>query len=155
MNDMITAFTVWQHRIAPVFDTADTVYLVESDGKRIIATTTEGLPGHEPEQKLAWLRARGVSLLVCGAVSRLVQAQAVAGGIAVIPFVAGDLEQVVQAWQDGSIRSTLFAMPGCCGRQHRRQGCRGRMHRPAETDFPTTAREPVPGVQDNSPAPDA
>jgi hypothetical protein len=36
-------------------------------------------------------------------------------GVHVIPFVAGDLNEVIQAWLSGGLEDDDFAMPGCCG----------------------------------------
>jgi hypothetical protein len=46
-------------------------------------------------------------------------------GIRVIPFVTGELGQVIQAFRDGTLESDVFAMPGCCGRNRRRRGIGG------------------------------
>ena len=119
---MKTAFSVWDQRIAPVFDTAPQVQLVESEGARIRAEKTHLIPGDAASQKVAWLTEKGVETLVCGAVSRPLQERLAAAGIKIVPFVAGELRQVIQASFDGSLRGSAFTMPGCCGR---RQGWRG------------------------------
>ena len=119
---MKTAFSVWEQRIAPVFDTSRQIHLVESDGTRITAEKAHAISGKDVMQKVAWLADQGVATLVCGAVSRPLQEQLSAAGIKVVPFVAGELRQVIQASFDGSILGSAFTMPGCCGR---RQGWRG------------------------------
>jgi len=131
---MKTAFSVWEHRVAPVFDTASQIHLVESEGLRIIAETSHLISGEAMAQRVAWLSEHGVDRLVCGAVSRPLHEQIVAAGIQVFPFVAGELCQVIQALFDGSLSSAEFAMPGCCGRRagRRRAGggeCRSRRNR--------------------------
>lgn len=45
--------------------------------------------------------------------------------IRVIPFVAGDLREVIRAWLGGGLESPFFAMPGCNGRTRSVQGRRG------------------------------
>lgn len=121
---MKTALFVWDHRIAPVFDTARHLHLVESDGGRIEKESAHTLSGDELSHKVAWLAKQGVDTLVCGAVSRLFQEQIEAAGIKVIPFVAGGLRQVMQAYLKGTLKRPTFMMPGCYGRRHRR--CAGR-----------------------------
>lgn len=120
---MKTAFSVWGHRIAPVFDTARQVRLVESEGARITAENEYLLPGDAVPQKVKWLAGQGVGTLVCGAVSRPLQEQLAASGIRVVPFVAGDLRRVIQALLDGSLKGSAFMMPGCCGRRRARGRC--------------------------------
>ena len=124
---MKTAFSVWEQRIAPVFDTARQIHLVESDGTRITAEKAHAISGEDVPQKVAWLADQGVATLVCGAVSRPLQQQLASAGIKVVPFVAGDLRQVIQASFDGSLNGAAFTMPGCCGRRRGRGGA-GRGH---------------------------
>ena len=124
---MKTAFSVWEQRIAPVFDTARQIHLVESTGTRITAETAHAISGENVPQMVAWLSEQGVCTLVCGAVSRPLQERLSAVGIKVVPFVAGDLRQVIQASFDGSLTGAAFTMPGCCGRRRGRRGA-GRGH---------------------------
>jgi hypothetical protein len=43
----------------------------------------------------------------------------------VVPFVAGDLSEVIQAWLRGNLESDTFVMAGCSGRgRGRRRGMR-------------------------------
>jgi len=118
---MKTAFSVWEQRIAPVFDTARQVHLVESDGTRIMTEKALALTGEDLPQKVACLADLEVTTLVCGAVSRPLQEQLTAAGITVVPFVAGDLRQVIQASFDGTLTGAAFTMPGCCGRRRMRR----------------------------------
>ena len=118
---MKTAFSVWEQRIAPVFDTARQIHLVESDGTRITAEKAHAIAAENVPQKVAWLAEHEVSTLVCGAVSRPLQEQLAAVGIKVVPFVAGDLRQVIQASFDGTLSGAAFTMPGCCGRRRMRR----------------------------------
>ncbi len=121
---MKTAFSVWENRIAPVFDTSRQIHLVVTDGARITAEKAHAISGEAVTQKVSWLAEQGVSTLVCGAVSRPLQERLAAAGIEVVAFVAGDLRQVIQASLDGALNGAAFTMPGCCGRRrmHRQHG---------------------------------
>ena len=121
---MKTAFAYWDDRIAPVFDIARRIHLVESDSGRIVAQTGEVLADDLPVQKALRLVELGVGTLVCGAISRSFQERIAAYGIQVIPFVAGDLSEVIQAWLSGNLERDTFAMPGCCRNGRRRWGMR-------------------------------
>jgi predicted Fe-Mo cluster-binding NifX family protein len=113
---MKTAFTYWDNRIAPVFDIARQIRVVESEGGRIIGESEEILEDGLPLRKVIHLAQRGVAILVCGAISRPLHEMVMSNGIRVIPFVAGDLGEVIQAWLGGKLDNDRFAMPGCCGR---------------------------------------
>jgi predicted Fe-Mo cluster-binding NifX family protein len=127
---MKTAFAHWDHRIAPVFDIARQIHVVEADSGNIVAETGESLVDDLPVQKARRLVELGVGTLVCGAISRSFQERIAALGIQVIPFVAGDLGEVIQAWLGGNLESDTFAMPGCRGRGRGRRGMHGmnRLH---------------------------
>lgn len=122
---MKAAFAYWDGRIAPVFDIAQRIHVVEADSGRIIAETGEVLTDDLPVQKSLRLAELGVSTLVCGAISRPFHEMVVSYGIRVIPFVAGDLSEVIQAWLSGNLESDTFVMAGCSGRgRGRRLGMR-------------------------------
>ena len=119
---MKIAFSFWNGRIAPVFDVARQILLVEIDAGRVVREREEELPADSPAGKAEKLAGLGVNTLVCGAVSRFLHELILSKGIAVTPFIAGDLREVIRAWE-GHRLNTAFAMPGCCGRTRRRTGC--------------------------------
>jgi len=53
----------------------------------------------------------------------------------VIPFVAGGLREVIQAWRDGKLNGAAFAMPGCCGRRRQRRRRAAARYCAARNDF--------------------
>ena len=110
---MKAAFTVWNDRIAPLFDVARQVHLVESDQGRIVAQTRVSLDTQMPAYKARQLAEMGVETLVCGAISRSVQSMVAAYGIELVAFINGDLDAVIDAWQCGGLCSDAFLMPGC------------------------------------------
>ena len=55
-----------------------------------------------------------VDVLVCGAISWSLEALLNSNGIRVIPFVCGDVADVVQAFRDDTLKDEQYAMPGCC-----------------------------------------
>jgi predicted Fe-Mo cluster-binding NifX family protein len=117
---MKAAFAVWDTRIAPVFDVARRIHFVEAEAGSVVRETQETLTDDLPVQRALRLAELGVNTLVCGAISRPLQEMVAAYGIQVIPFVAGDLREIIQAWTAGGLDWSAFAMPGCCGRGRRR-----------------------------------
>jgi predicted Fe-Mo cluster-binding NifX family protein len=108
------AFATWNNRIAPVFDVARSIQLVETQAGQIIHQTQADVAGDIPNQKAWRLAELEVETLVCGAISRPLQVIIAAYGIEVIPFVAGNLQEVIQAWVDGKLAgAAAYAMPGC------------------------------------------
>jgi len=115
-----TAFAYWDKRIAPVFDTTQLVHVVAHESEQVVWETLESLPENPLVQKALKLVELGIQTLVCGAISRPLHGVVTAYGIRVVPFVAGDLRDVVRAWLDGNPDLDAFAMPGCRGRSRRR-----------------------------------
>jgi predicted Fe-Mo cluster-binding NifX family protein len=123
---MRVAFATWNGRIAPVFDVTRRLHVVETDGRRVVRESEEPLEDDAPGARAARLAALRVEALVCGAISRPQEALVRAYGVAVVPFVTGELHEVVDAWRAGALESEAFAMPGCGrGRDRRFRGGRG------------------------------
>jgi predicted Fe-Mo cluster-binding NifX family protein len=118
------AFATWNDRIAPVFDVARHVRLVEVEADRVVRSDNRTLPEGHPAGRVVRLAELGTTVLVCGAISRPLELMVAAQGIQVIPFVVGDLPEVIDAWIGGRLNDERFAMPGCCGQFQRRLGGR-------------------------------
>ena len=125
---MRTVLTIWNTRIAPVFDVAGQALLVETEDGIAHAEHHLTLPAGPVLDKIAFLTAAGTGLLICGAISRPARLAAFASGIEVCSFIAGDVREVLQACLEGRLRESAFAMPGC----GRKQGCHGRRSRGGE-----------------------
>lgn len=114
------AFSCWNGRIAPLFDTARELHVVETDGSRVVSRAEESLPAGPAERRASRLATLGVETLVCGAISRATREAVVSLGVRVVPFVSGDRDEVVRAFLEGGLESPAFAMPGCGGSRWRR-----------------------------------
>lgn len=125
---MKTAFAYWSERIAPVFDTARQIHVIQVESGRILNETQEQLPEDFPVQKALRLVDLGIGVLVCGAISRPMLVSITSYGIQAIPFVAGDLKEVIGAWLMGNLGHAAYAMPGC-------HGWAGRMFRGSKWDY--------------------
>lgn len=112
---MKTAFTVWNDRIAPLFDVSGEIHLLESEAGRIKAQSRVCLDDPMPALKVRRLADMGVGMLVCGAISRMAQDMVTAYGIELVAFINGDLDTVIDAWQHDILRTDVLRMPGCKG----------------------------------------
>jgi len=119
---MKTAFSSWNSRIAPVFDVARQIFIVESREGRIVTKSETEIPVDDLAGKARRLAGLGVNTLVCGAISYAMRELVVSYGIELVPFVAGNLREVIDAWIEGKIHDGHFAMPGCCPEGRRRRG---------------------------------
>lgn len=112
---MKVAFAHWENRIAPVFDTAQQIHVIDTKSGQILRETQEVLPPDLTLKKALRLVELGIGTLVCGAISRPMHEIVAAYGIRVVPFVAGNLPEVIHAWCRGNLTHDAFAMPGCRG----------------------------------------
>ena len=118
---MNAAFSLWEERIAPVFDVSTQVVIVvnNTDGMNMERVSLRDGP---PATRVAHLLERKVATLVCGAISRPLANAVTAHGITLHSFVMGGLEDVIAAWRSERLDNEGFRMPGCRRRQGRSYG---------------------------------
>jgi predicted Fe-Mo cluster-binding NifX family protein len=134
-RSMNVAIPTLEDRVSPVFDVAQAVMLVQLRCGRELRRDT--VPLHAPDiaRRAAELSQHDVDVLICGAVSRPLEATLRTAGIHVIPRTCGPIDEVLRAFVAGRLNDRAFLMPGCCGwrRRDRGQGRRrGRHGRQAE-----------------------
>jgi len=123
---MKIALPEWNGRISPVFDTAGQLIVVRIEDGAEVGRKSIPIMDERPGQRAMRLSETGVSTLICGAVSNGMVRAIEAIGIAVIPWVAGEIDEIVAAFLAGGLDSPAFRMPGCGGgRMRRGRGCRG------------------------------
>jgi len=125
---MKVAVPDWQGRVSPVFDVAEQVLLVDLDREDDCSRRMESLGTTAPHDRAQRLAELGVNVLVCGAISWLLEALLASSGIRVVPLICGEVEEVVRAFRDGTLENERFAMPGCCRKRRQarnRRRCRG------------------------------
>lgn len=107
------AIAIWNSRISPVFDVSRRVRVLEITHGAVVSTGDQPLPEEDADSKLRRLAALGADTLICGAISRKVREMALARGFTLVPFVAGEVESVIEAWLNGTLNQPVYRMPGC------------------------------------------
>jgi predicted Fe-Mo cluster-binding NifX family protein len=120
---MKIALTIFNERIAPVFDVACRLMVLEIENGRVIKETMMTLPDKSLDEKIILLRQSGIKQLICGAISCQAQAELEQYGIKTYAFIAGDRREIITAWLNKQLEKGEFAMPGC---GKRRKCCRRR-----------------------------
>ena len=121
---MKVAIAHWQGRIAPVFDVARNMLLVDvrgdvEQGRRHVVFEGQGL-----RSRVRQLVESGVDVLICGAISWPLEVAVRTARVNVLPQTCGEVETVLDAFLCGGLPDRAFLMPGCpCGRKaaHRRR----------------------------------
>ncbi|MCF7918444.1 MAG: hypothetical protein K9N06_00840 [Candidatus Cloacimonetes bacterium] len=110
---MIVAVTEWKGRISPVFDEAMLARLYETcEGEAYLIKEIE-LKTMFFGSRVSQLLEEKVETLICGAISANIEHQAQLGGINVISFVSGNIEEIIKIYARGEWNKSEFAMPGC------------------------------------------
>ncbi|MCP4574582.1 MAG: dinitrogenase iron-molybdenum cofactor biosynthesis protein [bacterium] len=128
---MRVAIPVWGSRVSPVFDAAGLLLVVDYAGDREVKRHLVELPTGPLSGLVNTVLASRTEELLCGAISRPLLDMLQGEGISVTPFLAGEVECLLEARLGGRLADPCYLMPGCCrGRRHRQRG-RGGHHRTA------------------------
>jgi len=126
---------IWNDRVSPVLDTAERLVIIDTGAAAGQARTEVTVAARQLPLRVTCFAELDLDLLVCGAVSRPLAELLDAAGVAVEPWVAGDVEEVLQAITTGELDRPCYRMPGCCdgrgrgGRRRRTQMGRGSARR--------------------------
>ncbi len=123
---MKVAVPVYGEFVSNVFDFAHRLLLVEIEDGKEADRSEFALESSLHSERALWLKELGVDILVCGAISQELAAMVLSAGIQVLPFVTGNVDDVLHAYTSGELSKPEFRMPDCRlgGRDEAR--CRGR-----------------------------
>jgi predicted Fe-Mo cluster-binding NifX family protein len=124
-SKMRIAISVWNERIAPVFDVSQSLLLLDIEHGKVIAKRGINIGNYESASKVEQLLAQKVELLICGALSRELAGILALHNIKTISFIAGSVDEVQAAYLQGSLRNADLLMPGFRRRRQCRRGYAG------------------------------
>jgi len=114
---MKVALAVWKGRISPVFDVSRHILVLDIEKGAVAGKIEETCVDDNPAHRVCKMARLKVQTLICGAVSQGLAGMLAAYDIKTIPFVAGDVEEVIDAYLAGNLPNPNLSMPGCCGRR--------------------------------------
>jgi len=127
---MRIAIPVWDNHVSTVLDFSDSLIIVDCEPGRIGEKTGARFNGSSIIERAVRLRELDVNVLLCGAVSGPLERMILASGIAVVPFLRGTIDEVLDAYLQDRLVDERFALPGCypagMGYGRRGMGRRGR-----------------------------
>jgi predicted Fe-Mo cluster-binding NifX family protein len=123
---MRVGIATWRGRISPVFDVAGNLLLVDAQDGREARREEAPVGPSGLAARAKRVAELGTDVLICGAISRPLEAMLASEGVRVIPQTCGPVEEVLRAFLSGQLTEQAFLMPGCCGRRHRFRGGRRR-----------------------------
>jgi len=124
---MRVAIAHWQGRIAPVFDVAGNLLLVDVEGGVEQRRSSVVFDRDAPRLRVEQLARSGADVLICGAISWPLEMALRSVRVKVISQTCGEIETVLEAFIRGKLANQAFLMPGCPSRRQaarmRRRGC--------------------------------
>jgi predicted Fe-Mo cluster-binding NifX family protein len=126
---MKVAVTVWEESVSTVCDFCNRLLIFDIEAKKArncfpLTFETQIWP-----VRVNRLKALGVDVLLCGAVSRHLERMLATAGIEIISWLCGSVEEVIRAYLDGALPDTRFILPGHGPGSHRLRGHRRRRYR--------------------------
>ncbi|MFH1113400.1 MAG: hypothetical protein V1792_05720 [Pseudomonadota bacterium] len=104
-----------QGRIAPVFDTCRRVLIFFQDADGAVPLGLEDWSTTGRHERPARLKEIGVEILLCGGISGWMEGQLSFQGIQTMPWLAGEVPEILEAFRMGRVTEPQYAMPGCAG----------------------------------------
>lgn len=123
---MKIALTVWGRWISPVFDSAQTLLIVNIDNGRVSDSQQVPFDAECPQALVKLLNKLGVSRLICGAISEYPAKILESESLQLTPFITGCIDEIVHELSKGKSISRSYLMPGC--------RCRKKMRGSVRTD---------------------
>jgi predicted Fe-Mo cluster-binding NifX family protein len=109
---MKVAIPTWRDRVSPVFDVAQQLLLVELIDAAVVSRQQVTLLETDPARRTRRLQDLQVQTVICCAVSQPLREAVVSCGIEVIDQICGNVDEIVAAYQNGTLDEERFAMPG-------------------------------------------
>ena len=110
---MKIAIPIYNDSVSNVFDFAHRLLLVEIENGKETNRSEIALESRVLLQRVEQLKSFEVEVLVCGAISRVLTNMVTTSGIQVLPYVTGQVDDVLQAYLTGQLVQPQFTMPGC------------------------------------------
>ncbi|CCK79946.1 conserved uncharacterized protein [Desulfobacula toluolica Tol2] len=110
---MKVAITVWDEKISPVFDSAHKLLIADIKNEKIKKMSYQSFNPQFEARLTEDLSHFGIEVLICGAISEIHSTLIEACAIKLIPFIGGNVNQVLEAYAKGNPLGPSFLMPGC------------------------------------------
>lgn len=128
---MKIAVPIWNGRVSSAFDFSHSLLLVEVEGGTESGRSEVALPARSIAEKANQLKSLDVDLLICGAISRPLASLVASSGIRILPYVVGQVDEILAAYLNDRLFQPQFVLPGAWpgarnGFRRRRRGRRAR-----------------------------
>lgn len=137
---VLIAIPHFQGRVSPVFDVASRLTVVRVKGRLELERREVTLFEAQPDRITRSVVELGVNVLICGAISQMLERMLHGAGVRVVGQVCGEVEAVLQGFLGRTLDAPGFSLPGC----FRPPAERGARHRGGRRAAVRTGRCPRP-----------
>jgi predicted Fe-Mo cluster-binding NifX family protein len=109
---MKIAMPIWENCVSTVLDFSETLLIVDIEGKEIKGESCVNWSLCNDTMKLSLMQEEGVTVLLCGAVSKPMQIMLESSGIDLISCLRGSKDMILQAYLAGNLHEDRFRLPG-------------------------------------------
>ena len=109
---MKIAISIWNGFVSNVFDFADQLLVVDVEDQGEVGRSEFQLGQQAIQQRTSQLTKLNVDVLICGGISQSLASMLMASNIEVIPFVTGQVDEVLNAYFSNQLAEPQFLQPG-------------------------------------------
>jgi len=109
---MKIAIPIYNDSVSNVFDFATRLLLVDIENGKEANRSEVALESQSLSQRTGQIKNLEIDVLVCGAISRVLANMVTTSGIQVLPYVTGQVDDVLQAYLTGRNRSLVCRVAG-------------------------------------------
>ena len=118
---MKVAIPIFGPRVSPRFDCAPSLLLFSLENGRVTEYEELPLVSWDPWQRVEKLKELNIQALICGGIDGQSAQMLMNYRIQVIPWVAGEAEEALEAFLKGKLEPGLALYPRRCRRRYRWQ----------------------------------
>jgi predicted Fe-Mo cluster-binding NifX family protein len=123
---MKIAMPIYRNYISNVFDFAHQLLLIDVVEAKENSRTSIELVGQSLYQRAVLLKKMQVDVLICGAISQELRSMILSFEIEVLPFVSGNIDDILAAYFLGELMVQNVKLPACSVNTGSRRGLRGK-----------------------------
>jgi predicted Fe-Mo cluster-binding NifX family protein len=109
---MKIAIPIWGDVVSCAFDFAKRIIVVDVENQNEKGRLEIQFIAESLNEKVKKLKDLGVNVLICGAISQTLANMVELSGILVLSYVAGHVDEVLEAYLRGQLPQPHLAMPG-------------------------------------------
>jgi predicted Fe-Mo cluster-binding NifX family protein len=116
---MKVALLTAETRVSPVFETTSNWLAINATPSACNICATHNFSTRNEVDMINELLKEGVEMIICGALPYYLEKRLINQGCEVFAFIAGEVDEVIEALHLNALDQPRFKMPGCQKRKRR------------------------------------